>query len=232
MTMQTVVLVPGLLTDADLFAAQIRGLADVARVIVADISQDDTMAAMASRLLASVEGPFALAGLSMGGYVAQEVMRQAPERVTRLALLDTNARADRPEQAEQRRALVKKAQVEGLEAVADALLPMLVHPDRLADAALVERVRAMAVRVGHQAFARQQEAIISRLEGLKDLAKITVPTLCLCGRNDAMTPPKVHQEMVDRLPAGVLVEIDDCGHLATIEQPQAVTALFRYWLWR
>lgn len=232
MSLPTVVLVPGLLTDDDLFAAQISGLADCATIIIADTTQDDSISGMARRLLESVEGPFALAGLSMGGYVAQEVMRQAPHRVTRLALLDTNARADRPEQSDQRRALVAQAQSGSMAQIADQLLPVLVHPDRLHDDALTHRVRAMAERVGLAAFARQQQAILSRVDGRADLARITVPTLCLCGRQDALTPPKVHQEMVDALPAGVLVEVDDCGHLSTMEQPQAVTALFRYWLQR
>lgn len=232
MSLPSVVLVPGLLTDDDLFAAQISGLADCATIIIADTTQDDSISGMARRLLDSVEGPFALAGLSMGGYVAQEVMRQAPHRVTRLALLDTNARADRPEQSDQRRALVAQAQSGSMAQIADQLLPVLVHPDRLQDDALTNRVRAMAERVGLAAFARQQQAILSRVDGRADLARITVPTLCLCGRQDALTPPKVHQEMVDALPAGVLVEVDDCGHLSTMEQPHAVTALFRYWLQR
>jgi len=228
---QTLVLVPGLLNDRGLWEAQIAALGDaVGRIVVADVASDDSLGGMADRLLGSVEGDFALAGLSMGGYVVQEVMRRAPERVTRLALLDTNARADTDEQVERRRAQMARAEGGDFESIPGELLPMLVHPDRLEDAAFVEHARAMAFRVGPEAFVRQQTAILNRRDGRDDLARITVPTLCLCGRDDGLTPPKVHAEMVERLPRGHMVVIERCGHLATLEQPVAVSAVMRYWL--
>jgi len=230
MAKQALVLVPGLLCDEELFAHQLSHLSDLADVMVADTLQDDSIPAMADRLLAAAPERFALAGLSMGGYVAQEVMRRAPDRVSRLALLDTNARADLPEQKDMRMAMVERARTEGLAPVVDDLVPNLVHPDRLRDADFIRRVKAMKNRVGVEVFARQQAAIAARPDGRDDLARIAVPTLCLCGYQDALTPPKVHQEMVDRLPHGTLVTIEDCGHLATVERPRAVTAVLRYWL--
>lgn len=230
MNTQPLVLIPGLLTDAELFRHQIATLSDVARVMVAETGLDESVGAMADRLLAEAPERFALAGLSMGGYVAQEVMRRAPERVTRLALLDTNARADRPEQIETRQRQIDLVHKGRFDVIPDQLAAMLVHEDRVRDAPFMEQVKAMMHRVGPEVFVRQQTAIMARPDGRDDLARITVPTLVLCGREDQLTPPKVHQEMVDRLPNGALVVIEECGHLATMERPQAVTAVLRYWL--
>ncbi len=230
MSLPTLVLIPGLWTDAALFAPQTQALADVASVKIADVGQDDTLAGMAQRLLASIDGPFALAGLSMGGYVAQEVMRQAADRVTHLALLDTNARADRAEQQAQRTALVDRVNNGEGRTVCDELLEFLIHPDHMSDTSLVETIHAMADRVGTAGFARQQNAIMFRPDGRDDLSRITQPTLCLCGAQDAITPPKVHQEMVDLLPHGTLAVIENCGHLSTLERPKEVSAHLRAWL--
>lgn len=230
MDRQPLVLVPGLLTDHALWARQTARLSDVADIMVADVGQDDSLGAMADRLLAEAPGRFALAGLSMGGYVAQEVMRRAPERVSRLALLDTNARADLPEQKAMRQELIDKAASGRFAEVPPAVLPNLVHEDRVNDAGFMGILTDMALRVGAETFIRQQQAIMARPDGRDDLARITVPTLVLCGREDKLTPPKVHQEMAERLPAGKLVVLDDCGHMAPMEQPVAVNAVFRYWL--
>lgn len=227
---QTLVLIPGLLCDHALYAHQISHLSDVARIMVADTLSDDSVEGMATRLLDSLEGPFALAGLSMGGYVAQQVMRQAPDRVTRLALLDTNARADRDDQIAGRKAQMALAQAGRFDEVVGGLAPMLVHEDRTADAGFMARVVDMMTRVGPEVFVRQQTAIMSRPDGREDLTRISVPTLCLCGREDALTPPKVHIEMTDRLCDGYMVAVENCGHMATMEQPEAVTAVLRYWL--
>lgn len=230
MDRQPLVLVPGLLCDHGLWAPQTAKLTDVADILVADVASDDTLGGMADRLLAAAPERFALAGLSMGGYVVQEVMRRAPHRVTRLAMLDTNARADLPEQTENRRRLMGLAAKGRFAEVPKAVLPNLVHEDRLTDDAFMGPLHAMAERVGADAFIRQQQAIIGRPDGRDDLAGITVPTLVLCGREDKLTPPKVHQEMVDRLPNAALVVVDDCGHLPPLERPEVVNAVLRYWL--
>jgi pimeloyl-ACP methyl ester carboxylesterase len=230
MDMQTLVLIPGLLCDHELFRHQIAFLGDVAQILVADTVQDDSLTAMADRLLAAAPERFALAGLSMGGYVAQEVLRRAPERVTRLALLDTNAEADRPEATETRRRQMALARSGRFDEVPDSLAPLLVQEDRHRDAVFMDQVKTMMRRVGPEAFVRQQQAILARPDGRDDLARIAVPTLCLCGRDDRLSPPEVHAAMADRLPRGALVIVEDCGHLAAMERPDAVTAVLRYWL--
>jgi pimeloyl-ACP methyl ester carboxylesterase len=223
-------LLPGLLCDAALWRHQLENLADAAEIAVADLTQDDSIAAMAERVLDGAPERFALAGLSMGGYVAQQIMRVAPERVERLALLDTSARADTPEQTSRRRGLIELAHKGQFKGISPRLLPAFLHPDRLGDAALTEAVMAMAARVGRDAFLRQEEAIMGRIDGREDLRAIRCPTLVLCGAQDSLTPPKVHEEIAARIPQAQLVTVPDCGHLSTMERPEAVTAAMRKWL--
>jgi pimeloyl-ACP methyl ester carboxylesterase len=223
-------LLPGLLCDERLWGPQKEALRDVADVEVADLTAQSSIAAMAASALAAAPSRFALAGLSMGGYVAQEIMRQAPDRVDRLALLDTSARADTPEQTERRKGLVALARQGKFKGVTPRLLPLLLHPDRLQDRPLVETVIAMAESVGQTAFFRQQEAIMGRPDGRGDLVRIQCPTLVLCGREDAITPPAVHEEMASAIPSARLVMIERCGHLSTLEQPVEVSNRLRSWL--
>lgn len=232
MSKVSLVLVPGLLTDRALFEPQIAALADIADITVADVVNDDSMEGFARRLLHDAPQRFAVCGLSMGGYIAQEVMRQAPERVLGLGLLDTNARADRPEQQEARREFVRRAESGDFMDVVDEMYPMLVAPSRLEDADLKRTCAEMAARVGVVGFARQQTAIIDRKDGRGDLKAVAVPSLVLCGAEDAMTPPKVHQEMADQLKDVEYVVIDGCGHLSTLEAPEAVNTAMRQWLGR
>ncbi len=181
-------LLPGLLCDEALWRPQVEGLADIADPVVADLGQDDSAAAMARRALAAAPPEFALAGLSMGGYVAQEIMRQAPERVLRLALLDTNARADTPEQTARRRGLIELSEKGEFKGVTPRLLPLLVHPARTEDGPLTEIILGMAEHIGKDGFLRQQKAIMARPDGREDLRRIRCPSLVLCGRQDALTP--------------------------------------------
>jgi len=229
-TQGQLVLLPGLLCDTALWRHQIENLADIAAPVVADLTQYNTIEAMADSVLAAAPERFALAGLSMGGYVAQQIMRVAPERVERLALLDSSARADTPEQTERRRGLIQLARTGKFKGVSPRLLPHFLHPDRLNDAALTSAVMQMAERVGRAAFLRQEEAIMGRIDGREDLRRIACPTLLLCGAQDALTPPKVHHEMAERIPHARLVVIDNCGHLSTMERPEEVTAAMRDWL--
>ncbi|KAB2846971.1 MAG: alpha/beta hydrolase, partial [Hyphomicrobiaceae bacterium] len=170
------VLVPGLLCTADLFAHQIEAIKRDRPVLVADPAGADSMAGIARTALAIAPPRFALAGLSMGGYIAFEMLRQSPDRIARLALLDTNARADRPEQSEQRRKLVELGRKEGVAAVQRALLSFLIHPSRMDEAALIARIVRMAEDVGLAAFERQQAAIIARPDNRGFLKEITCPT--------------------------------------------------------
>ncbi len=224
------ILAPGLLCDRALWQAQIVALGDIAEIAVADVTRDASLAAMARRLLAQAPPRFALAGFSMGGYCALEVMRQAPGRVARLALLDTSARADTPEQTSRRRGLIELAEKGEFKGVTPRLLPLLVHPDRLKDTILVREVMAMAERIGKDAFLRQQQAIMSRIDSRPFLAEIRCPTLVLCGRHDALTPPALAEEIGAGIPGAQLDMIDHCGHLSPMERPDAVTAELRQWL--
>lgn len=229
---QNLVLLPGLLCDAALWAPQIEALSDVAECWVPPSLAQGSVAAMAQSILQDAPfGTFALAGLSMGGYVCMEIMRQAPQRVTRLALLDTRAAADVPEETQRRRELIRLAQTErGFRPVTTRLLPLILHSSRLRDETLVTNVSAMAERTGIEAFVRQQHAIISRPDSRGDLANVTVPTLILCGRQDALTPLAHHQEMATLIAGAELIVVEDCGHLSTLERPEAVNAAMRGWL--
>lgn len=225
------ILLPGLLNDAALWAHQTGTLTDVAETTVPDLTQDDSLAAMAERVLAAAPDSFALAGLSMGGYLAQEIMRRAPERVERLALLDTTADADKPEQSARRRELIALAREGRFSEVPPALLPNLMHPEHARDPRIAGAFLAMAERVGAQGFIRQQTAIMARPDGWEDLRRIACPTLILCGRQDALSPPQTAARMAEAIgPAAKLVIVEDCGHLSALERPHAVSAVLRYWL--
>ena len=223
-------LLPGLLTDERLFAHQVAHLADLSQPVVANLGAGDSVAALAKAALERVpSGPFALAGLSMGGYVALEIMRMAPDRVRSLALLNTNARADSAESSENRRRLIALSERD-FDAVFAALLPRLVHPERLADAALTGVLRAMARAVGPEVFRRHQQAIIARPDSRPHLAAITCPTLVVAGREDAIMPLEVSQEMATGIPGARLEVIERCGHVSSLEHPETVTALLRAWI--
>jgi pimeloyl-ACP methyl ester carboxylesterase len=227
---QNVILIPGLLCTDELFAPQLSALASAATVTVAAHRAHATLEATAADILKGAPPTFALAGLSMGGYIAFEVLRQAPHRVTKLALLDTNARADRPDQTEGRVSLVALARKDGLGAVNKQILPLLIHPRRLSDTALCSVINRMAETTGVEAFARQQAAIGGRPDNRPFLSQIRVPTTIIVGTEDALTPVKVHEEMQAGISGSVLHVIPDCGHLSTLEAPDTVTTLLRQWL--
>ncbi|HEY0833279.1 MAG TPA: alpha/beta fold hydrolase [Azospirillum sp.] len=224
------ILLPGMPLDAALWEHQTRHLADVAEGSVGTITQADSIAELARLVLARAPARFALAGLSMGGYVALEIMRQAPERVLKLALLDTNARPDTAEQTANRRAAIELARQGKMRHVMAGMVAKLIHPDRLAERALVDSIHAQAERIGPEAYARQQTAIMGRADSRLDLPAIRCPTAVICGRQDALTPPELHVEMADAIPGARFLPIEECGHLAPMERPQAVTALLREWL--
>jgi len=223
-------LLPGLLCDEALWAHQIEHLGDVAECVVADMTQDDTMSGMARRVLDGAPEKFALCGLSMGGYCALEIMRQAPERVERLALLDTSARPDSVEQTARRKRLIDVTQQGDFETVLDELLPLFIHPRRLSEGDCFATIRTSAQRIGQDAFFRQQRAIMTRKDSRSLLPMIRCPTLVMCGDQDVLTPPDLHEEMAEVISSAQLVEIEDCGHLTPLEQPDVATAALRGWL--
>ena len=230
MTRTPLVLLPGLLCDAALWAPQVAALADIAEPRVVDLTRDDDIGAMAARVLAEAPARFALAGLSMGGYVSFEVMRRAPERVTHLALLDTSARPDTPERAQVRRDFIALARSGGFRGLTPRLLPQWVHASRMSDPAFVEAVASMTLRVGRDAFIRQQTAILGRPDSRPGLSRIRVPTLVLCGRQDQATPVEVAREIASDIEGARLVVVEECGHLATLERPAEVSAAMRAWM--
>lgn len=226
----TLLLLPGLLCDAALWASQIEALADIAECRVADLTRDDSIDAMAERALADMPQRFAVAGLSMGGYVALAIMAAARARIERLALLDTSARADTSEQLRRRKGLIQLAERGQFKGVTPRLLPLLIHPARIQDEALTSVVMGMAERVGKEAFLRQQRAIMGRPDRRPLLAKIHVPTLVLCGSEDAVTPVELSRELASGIATSRLTVVPDCGHLATLERPEAANAALRRWL--
>lgn len=224
------VLLPGLLCDAALWAHQIAGLGGIARCRVGDLSGQDSVAGMADSVLAAAPDRFALAALSMGGYVAFEIMRRAPERVTALALMDTSARPDSEEQSEVRRGLIALSRRGRFKGVTPRLLPRLIHADRLGDPEPAGTVMAMAERIGQDAFIRQQTAIMGRPDSRPGLGAIACPTLVGVGRQDVLTPPELAAEIAAGIPGARLEIIDASGHLPPLEQPEATTGLIRAWL--
>ncbi len=227
--MEPLVMVPGLGSDAAVWERTIQALGTAAECRVGDTLSDDSLAGMAARILAAAPSRFSLAGLSMGGMVALEVMRAAPERVTRLALIDTSARPDTPEQAAQRhRTNAAVAATDDFEALVAGSVRYLIHPESPGD--VRDAVIAMGVRVGADAYVRQNRAVIARGDQRPVLATITVPTIVLVGADDVMTPLDRSEEIQAGIPGATLQVIPNCGHLSPLEKPEAVAGSLRGWL--
>jgi pimeloyl-ACP methyl ester carboxylesterase len=223
-------LIPGLLCDQALWQAQVSALAPRTTPMVADISKADTMSAMAADILATAPARFALVGLSLGGYVAFEILRQAPQRVSRLALMDTAAAEDDEARQKRRRGLIELAQKGRFKGVTPRLLPLLLAPAAQENPAITEVIFAMAARIGRDGFIRQQQAILSRPDSRPLLAAIDCPCLVAVGRQDALTPLATSQEMAARIPSAKLHIFDDCGHLPPLEKSDETTAVLADWL--
>lgn len=230
-TRQPLVLVPGLLLTSDMWREQIARLSDVAHCLVPTGQlQLDDMRDMARAVLAEAPERFALCGLSMGGYISQEIMRQAPERVTRLALLDTSSRPDSPEQTQRRRSFLELTKLGKFRGITPQLLPFLVHEKNLTNKSLVDRLIQMADEIGPDGFIKQQTAIMGRPDSRPMLPGIHVPTLILCGEADALTPPELHHEMAGLIPNARLEIVRDAGHMAPMERAGKVATLLKAWL--
>jgi len=224
------VLVPGLLCSARLYAEQIPALWRMGPVMIADHTREDSIAAMARRILGAAPRLFALAGLSMGGYIAFEILRQAPERVLRLALLDTSAHPDTPEASAARREQMAFASGGRFPEVIATLFQRAVHSARHGDRTLRETWRLMAEEVGPAAYIRQQTANMGRADSRPTLAKIRCPTLIIVGDGDTLTPPERALEMRQIIARARLVTIGNCGHLSPLERPSEVTEALLEWL--
>lgn len=230
MSKPSLVLCPGLLNDAALWAHQTATLADLADITVADLTGGDSIAALARSVLDAAPDRFVLGGLSMGGYVAFEILRRAPERVAALALFNTSARADTAEGRQRRLDMIDIVGRGGFE----KLLPQLMGTQLYAPniERLKDGVLAMNRRVGAQAFIRQQTAILNRIDSRPGLSAISCPTLVVGGRQDALTTPEIMGEIAAGIADARFVLVEEAGHFSPLEQPQAVSALLRLWLQR
>ena len=228
----TPIFIPGLVCTPDLFAAQTAGLDHPVAARVADTLGHDSLADMAAAALESVEGMVVPVGLSMGGYVALEMVRQAPERVRGVGLLSTAYGTDTDERRAQREATIRMAQSDSFRGVTRHLLKSFLSPAAMRDEALVARVIAMAEEVGRKNFARQQQAIMARRGQADTLRGLRVPALVLCGDLDTLTPPHISEEMAALAPDAELVILPEVGHLSTMEAPDAVTAILNGFLAR
>src|SRR5512139_340979 len=232
---EPLVLVPGLMCDEAVWTHQIAVLGAGRSVQVAEHALSNTLGAMADRILASAAPRFALAGHSMGGRVALEVMARAPGRVTRLALLDTGYEALAPGEAGEREKagrfrLLEMARRDGMLAMAEDWARGMVHPTRLSDQTLMQSIYAMIVRAGVEKFEAQIHALLARSDRTGLLPTLHLHTLVLCGRDDGWSPLSRHQQMARLIPGSTLVDVPDCGHMSTMERPQAITNALRTWL--
>ncbi|MBV9889890.1 MAG: alpha/beta fold hydrolase [Rhizobacter sp.] len=220
------------LCDERLFAAQRAALAAAGqrecRVFV--FRDHDTLGGMADALLAATAGRFALVGLSLGGYVAFEVLRRAPERVARLALLDTTAAADTEARRAARLDDIAKVEAGGIDALIAELPWRWLLPSHVARAELTTLIAQMARSVGAAGQRNQQRAMLGRPDSHADLARVRVPTLVLCGEQDPVTPVADHAAIAAQVPGARFERIAECGHLSTIEQPDAVSRILLDWL--
>jgi pimeloyl-ACP methyl ester carboxylesterase len=224
------VLVPGLASSFRIYAPVIPPLWRQRPVMVANHLRDDSMAAIARRILGEAPARFALAGHSMGGYIAFEIMRQAPERVARLALLNTSARPDAPEASARRHMQMQMARDGKLHDVLDMIFPSFVHPARVDDAGLRRLVHDMGDDVGIEGFVNNQTAIIGRPDSRPGLGAIRCPTLVLGSDQDVLLPSALSVEIAQGIAGAHLTIIPDCGHLSQPEQPQAVADALSAWL--
>lgn len=226
----TLVLLPGLINTRRVFQHQIEALSDVADCIVPELWHHDTMGAMADAALAMAPPRFALAGFSMGGYVAFEIMRRASQRVERLALIDTQAVPDAAESTRRRRTLLEQAKVGRFHGVQRTLLPQFVHARNIDDATITQPIFAMAQEIGADGFVSEQRAIIDRADSRHLLVDIDVPTVVIVGRQDQVTPLARSEEMAADIANSRLVVLEECGHMSPLERPAEVTDALRRWL--
>ena len=230
-------LVPGLMCDHTVWDPLVPQLRTLHACTVVDHGQADSLVQMASQILRDAPPQFCLAGHSMGARVGLEVLRLAPDRVAGVALLDTGylpklMGAAGEEEVGERMNLLQIAQEKGVRAMAHEWVQGMVHPDRLRDAALMEDILQMFDRKSADIFARQLRALIHRPDGSDVLARIGVPTLIACGRQDAWSPPAQHESMHKLVPHAQLHIYEEAGHMAPMEKPAAVAESILQWLAR
>lgn len=229
MALPQLILIPGRLNDDGLWRHQVEALTDVCRPVVADVTRGRSFAELAASVLSMAEDTFALAGFSFGGIVAMDMVRQAPERIRRLALLDTTMMPDTPETLAARRKTADMAErATRFHGFSDQLAGAYLSPQNRENAELVAEIRAMTERLGADVFARQTR--LPRPDNRDALASLTCPVLVACGEEDVLTTPERHREMATLIPGADLVMIPDAGHMTPLEQPEAVTEALQNWL--
>jgi pimeloyl-ACP methyl ester carboxylesterase len=222
MPAENILLLPGMMCDERLWSHQAAAMS--VPVTVADTSKADNIRDMAAQALAAAPSQFAMAGLSMGGILAFEIWRQAPERVTHLALLDTNPHPDKPGNKPLRLEQIATATSGKLEQLAiESLKPLYLAEKNRDDEILLRTILDMALKLGPEVFERQSLAVMNRPDSVPTLATISCPTSVMCGREDAICPVRFHEFMAQEIPGAELVVIDDCGHMSSMEQPEVVT---------
>ena len=238
MAKTNLLLIPGLLCSPRLFAPQAAALADLAEIVVPDwrrapLSIWDSWETAVRWIVDQMPpGKFALAGLSLGGMLAIEIMQIAADRVTKLALLDTGMRSQNEAERAVRRARIRLAEEGHFELVLGLQMSRFIPAYRLPDKKLVDEVMAMCGEIGVEIYKRQEELAAVRADRRPDLPKIKCPTIVVCGRDDAATPLFLSEEMVKAIPAAALVIIEQCGHLITMEKPEETNLILSTWLKR
>ncbi len=224
------VLLPAFMTSETLWRHQIEALADIVETQVVDLTRHDSIEGMAAAVLGQVPERFALAGLSLGGFTALEIMRRAPERVTRLALVNTAACADTLERLDGRKAQIEMVRAGRFNEAVAPYLAMIQNPDNPFDPAVLETVRSMCQEVGPDGLVNQQLAMMNRSDRRDGLSAISCPTVVISGRQDQAWPLEHSEEMAAAIPGSKLVVVENCGHFSVIERPEEVTAALRAWL--
>ena len=223
--MANILLIPGLGCTAELFAPQISALSGTHQITVGDHGCGGSIQEVAKQILANAPARFAIGGLSMGGMLAMELLRQAPERVSKAVLLNTTARAELPERKHVRAAVMRTAREMGMDKVFEETFPFWVHEDSRNDEQLQIIAQRMLSDTGVDRFIRQCEALIERPDWRSDLPDMKNPTLVIVGDGDALTPPKLAEEIFQLLPNAHKKVIRQCGHISTLERPDEVNAL-------
>ena len=231
--MKNILLIPGLLNTGALFSGQVNELSPYFNFTIADHTKFETISQIAQDILENqAPDEFVLGGLSMGGYIAMEIMRQAPQRVKGLMLMNTSARRDTPEQTARRRSIIKISQEGRFNGVSAQLLPSLVHEQSVSDPLIANVIFDMAQEIGRDGFIRQQQAIINRIDSRGSLPNITCPACVVVGDSDKLTPPDVAREMAQLLPAAQLHIIEKCGHLSPLEHAGEISEIIAGFMMR
>ena len=225
--MKNILLVPGLLNTPALFSGQVNELSSYYNFTIADHTRFETISQIAEDILENQNAPdqFVLGGLSMGGYICMEILRQAPERVKGLILMNTSARSDSPEQKKRRLSFMKVSETGRFKGVTHHLLPNLVHSSFVEDPLVSNVIFDMAQEVGREAFIRQQKAIINRIDSRNSLKRVDIPACVIVGDDDKLTPPDRAREMAEILPSAELHILRNCGHLSALEHPGEVSEI-------